>query len=104
MHLLCRRLVSPSLKMTRSFDSTPNPYMNGFTRHCACAHTQHLPRRCAQMGLLCRHFVSASLSLKVTRSFDAVRMLTMACMATVADVVMRVEACDTPSICSLHYR
>lgn len=50
-----------------------------------------------------RHFAAAALSLKVTRSFDAVRMLTMSCLAALADVVMRVKACDTPSACSMHY-
>lgn len=53
--------------------------------------------------LVSRHFAAASLSLKVTRSFDAVRMLTMSCLAALTDVVMRVIACDTPSPCSLHY-
>ncbi|CAN0404721.1 unnamed protein product, partial [Discosporangium mesarthrocarpum] len=53
--------------------------------------------------LLCRHFTAAALSMKVTRSFDATRMLTMSCLAAVADVVMRFKACDTPSACSLHY-
>lgn len=53
--------------------------------------------------LISRHFAAASLSLKVTRSFDAVRMLTMSCLAALTDVVMRVIACDTPSPCSLHY-
>lgn len=53
--------------------------------------------------LVSRHFAAASLSLKVTRSFDAVRMLTMSCLAALTDVVMRVVACDTPSPCSLHY-
>ncbi|CAM9225977.1 unnamed protein product, partial [Phaeothamnion confervicola] len=56
-----------------------------------------------QLDLLCRHFAAASLSLKITRSFDAVRMLTMSCLAAVADVVMRVKACDFPSQSSLHY-
>lgn len=53
--------------------------------------------------MISRHFAAASLSLKVTRSFDAVRMLTMSCLAALADVVMRVKACDTPSPCSMHY-
>ncbi len=56
-----------------------------------------------QMELVCRHFVAASLSLKVTRSLDATRLLTMACMSAISDVVMRMEACDTPSMCSMHY-
>ena len=54
-------------------------------------------------ALLGRHFATAALSLKVTRSFDAVRILTMACMATIVDVVMRVKACDIPSQFCLHY-
>ncbi len=56
-----------------------------------------------QMELVCRHFVAASLSLKVTRSLDATRLLTMACMSAISDVVMRMEACDTPSMCCMHY-
>ncbi|CAM9378337.1 unnamed protein product [Chrysoparadoxa australica] len=55
------------------------------------------------LNLLTRHFVSASLSLAVTSSFDAVRMLTMACIATVTDIVMRTTACDFPSVASMHY-
>ena len=52
---------------------------------------------------VCRHFCAASLSLQVTRSFDAARILTMACMVCVADAVMRVIACDIPSQLALHY-
>jgi len=54
-------------------------------------------------ALLARHFASASLSLKLTRSFDATRILTLGCMATIADVVMRIKACDIPSQLCLHY-
>jgi hypothetical protein len=53
--------------------------------------------------MLSRHFAASSLSLKVTRSFDATRLLTMSCMAALADVVMRVQACDIPSQLALHY-
>lgn len=53
--------------------------------------------------LLCRHYAAASLSLNVTRSFDATRMLVMGCLATVADVTARVHASDRPSKFSLHY-
>ncbi len=56
-----------------------------------------------QMELVCRHFVAASLSIKVTRSLDATRLLTMACMSSITDVVMRMEACDTRSMCCMHY-
>ena len=49
-----------------------------------------------------RHFVCSSLSLMVTRSFDAVRLMTMAAIATVADATVRLRACDIPSMFSLH--
>ena len=55
------------------------------------------------MDMLCRHYSSASLSLNATRSFDAVRMLVMGCMACVSDAIMRIAACDDPSVLSLHY-
>jgi hypothetical protein len=53
--------------------------------------------------LLLRHFGAAALSLKVTRSFDAVRILVLAIMATLADCIIRKRACDIPSLFSLHY-
>jgi hypothetical protein len=56
-----------------------------------------------QLDLLLRHFGAAALSLKVTRSFDAVRILVLAIMATLADVIVRKTACDIPSLFSLHY-
>jgi hypothetical protein len=49
------------------------------------------------------HFATASLSVKSTRSGDAVRMMTFACMATVCDATLRKIACDIPSQSSLHY-
>jgi hypothetical protein len=54
--------------------------------------------------LLGRHFAASALSIKVTRSFDATRILTMACMAAIADAVVRVKACDVPSLFSYHMR
>ena len=41
--------------------------------------------------------------MRLTRSFDAVRILTMACIATISDAVLRVTACDIPSQFCLHY-
>ena len=38
---------------------------------------------------LCKHFAAASLSVKTTRSGDAVRIITFACMATVCDAALR---------------
>ena len=55
------------------------------------------------LHLITRHYVSSSLSLRMTRNFDAIRILTMASIATVTDAVMRKKACDIPSILSLHY-
>jgi hypothetical protein len=55
------------------------------------------------LNMLCRHFATASLSVKTTRSGDAVRMLVFACMATVCDATMRKTACDIPAFSSLHY-
>lgn len=55
------------------------------------------------LSLLCRHFAAASLSLPLTTSFDAVRMLVFAAMAAIADAVLRKKACDVPSALSLHY-
>jgi hypothetical protein len=55
------------------------------------------------LHLISRHYAAAALSLNVTRSFDACRILTMACMSAVADSVMRKSATDSPSVFSLHY-
>jgi hypothetical protein len=55
------------------------------------------------LNMLCRHFATASLSVKTTRSGDAVRMLVFSCMATICDAVMRKTAVDIPSFSSLHY-
>ncbi len=40
---------------------------------------------------------------KVTRSFDAARIVTMACIAAIADAVLRIKASDVPSQFCLHY-
>lgn len=70
-------------------------------------HDAHQPNaqvhilRCT--ALLARHFAASSMSLAVTRSFDAARILTFGCMAAITDAVMRVAACDTPSRLSAHY-
>ena len=55
------------------------------------------------LHIVAQHFSCASLSLRLTRSFDAVRILTMAALSTIADAVLRVVACDVPSELSLHY-
>lgn len=55
------------------------------------------------LHIVAQHFSCASLSLRLTRSFDAVRILTMAALSTIADAVLRVVACDVPSELSAHY-
>ena len=55
------------------------------------------------LSMLSQHFATASLSVKSTRSGDAVRMLTFACMATICDATLRKIACDIPLQSSLHY-
>jgi hypothetical protein len=63
-----------------------------------------------QLGLLLllqrilEHFAASVLSLDHTRSLDGVRMVVPACIAAVADVVMRQIATDEPSRVSLHLR
>lgn len=55
------------------------------------------------LNMICRHFATASLSVRITRSGDAIRMLVFACMATICDATLRKTACDIPSQSSLHY-
>ena len=63
-----------------------------------------------QLGLLLllqrilEHFAASVLSLDHTRSLDAVRMVVPACVAAVADVVMRQIATDEASRVALHLR
>ena len=52
---------------------------------------------------VCRHFAACCFSIRVTRSFDAVRLVIVACLATVADAVMRIRTCDVPSLLCLSY-
>jgi hypothetical protein len=53
--------------------------------------------------LLTRHYGAATMSLKVTRSFDGARIVTLACIAACADALLRKIAYDLPSQLSLHY-
>lgn len=55
------------------------------------------------LQMITRHFACAALSLRLTRSFDAARILTMGCVAVIADAVLRRSACDSPSWLSRHY-
>lgn len=55
------------------------------------------------LNMLCRHFATASLSVKITRSGDAIRMLVFSCMATICDATLRKIASDIPAQSSLHY-
>ena len=55
------------------------------------------------LNVVGQHFAAASLSLRLNRSFDAVRILIMASLVTVSDAILRVKASDIPSQLSLHY-
>jgi hypothetical protein len=55
------------------------------------------------LNMICRHFTAASLSVKYTRTGDAVRILTISCMAAICDATLRKIASDIPSPVSLHY-
>jgi hypothetical protein len=55
------------------------------------------------LHLICRHYAACCLSVKVTRSFDATRILTVGCIAAIADAVLRVKCIDVPNMLSLHY-
>ncbi len=52
--------------------------------------------------MVSRHYTASAMSLRLSRSFDASRVLTMACVATIADCIARISACDIPSRFSLH--
>ena len=51
---------------------------------------------------LSRFYTAAAMSLPQTRALDAARMLTLAAMAAIVDKLVRVRACDFPSMLSLH--
>jgi hypothetical protein len=51
------------------------------------------------LSMVARHFSSSAFSLQITRSFDAARILTMACIATVADAVV----CHVMHIVPIHW-
>eukprot|EP01047_Picozoa_sp_COSAG01_P121644 COSAG01_NODE_50448_length_363_cov_0.981061_1_plen_92_part_01 len=48
-------------------------------------------------------YAAISLSMYPTNSFDATRMLVMGCIACIADAILRIQACDAPSIFSQQY-
>ena len=55
------------------------------------------------LAAVAQHYAAVSLSLSVTRSFDATRLCTLGAIAAVSDRVLRVIASDVPSELSLHY-
>lgn len=55
------------------------------------------------LSMVCHHFAACCFSIRVTRSFDAVRLVIVACLATIADAVMRMRTCDVPSLLCLSY-
>jgi hypothetical protein len=55
------------------------------------------------LDLLCKHYAACVLSMPLTRTFDAARVLTLSCMAVMSDALMRKHACDVPSLFCLHF-
>ncbi|KAL1523488.1 hypothetical protein AB1Y20_018426 [Prymnesium parvum] len=55
------------------------------------------------LALLAQHHAAASLCLKLTRELDAARIVATACMAAIADAVLRKATEDTTSVLSDHY-
>ena len=55
------------------------------------------------LHMVSRHYAAVSLSLKADRQVDATRLVTLSCIACIADVLLRVVAVDVPSQFSLHY-
>ena len=95
-HLFVRVIPLP-LPITHKLRDTQCFWHAQPMRHETQANILHL------LSMLSQHFATASLSVKITRSGDAIRMLTFACMATVGDATLRKIACDIPSQSSLHY-
>jgi hypothetical protein len=62
-------------------------------------------RGVAFRGVMCgvfRHFTAVAMSVELTRSLDATRVLTSACMAAIADAIVRHTAWDLPCRFTLH--
>ena len=55
------------------------------------------------IAMITRHFSACAFSVPIDRSFDARRILTMACISSITDAVMRVIASDIPSEFCKHY-
>ena len=55
------------------------------------------------LNLLLRHFSAAALSISVTQTFDAARLLTIANFAAIADATLRLKVADAPSAFMQHY-
>lgn len=55
------------------------------------------------LNMVGRHFAACCFSVRATRAFDAVRLVVVACIATLADVLMRLRAVDVPSLFCLNY-
>jgi hypothetical protein len=84
----------------------PLPYNHPLIAQCFWSQKMHYETQAdllRLLNLLARHFSAAALSLKLTRSFDATRIITVAAMACICDVIVRKRADDIPSQLSLHY-
>jgi hypothetical protein len=65
----------------------------------AAAVFDHLPDILKLLSLLSRYFISSSLSVKYTRSGDAIRILAISCMAVICDAALRKMQWASPRSC-----
>ena len=78
----------------------PSPYVLVFVINCYVCSVRVL-----HVTNIIYHLYNpqVSLSLTVTRSFDATRLTTLASIACLTDTVLRITASDVPSMLSAHY-
>ena len=55
------------------------------------------------LHLITRHYCATTMSLKVTRSFDGARIVTLACIAAIADSLLRKVASDVSFACLIFF-
>ena len=83
----------------------PVPQPGDSKQDCIWAHPLSYSQQLDIVILLQRimeHFASAACSLHPTKSFDAVRIVVVACITALADSVLRRRASDNPSAVSTH--
>jgi hypothetical protein len=99
-------LVQHVFTVTLPAPKPPSPHGGAAVR---CFWQQARMRYETQLDLLrlmqhvSRHFLTATFSTRAAVLSDAARLLTLGCIAAIADALARRTACDVPSTFSLHY-